>query len=114
MAALTNSPQAGVDGQMKNAGLKDLFEDHLSIGQIQIFKPHQHTYRWAARRMGLEPRECMLVAAHGWDVAGALWAGWRAAFLCRPGAQLYPLAPIPEIVEPDLLEAAKRLLALQG
>jgi len=55
----------------------------------------------------------MLVAAHGWDVAGAIWAGCRAGFISRPGAQLFPLAPVPEIVEPDMLGAAKRLIAME-
>jgi 2-haloacid dehalogenase len=79
---------------------------------IHTSKPHRHVYQWAARKMGLAPVDCMLVAAHGWDIAGALWAGWRAAFLSRPGAQLYPLAPAPEIVEADLSKAAERLIAL--
>jgi 2-haloacid dehalogenase len=113
MVTLTNSSQAGVDAQIKNAELMDKFEARLSIENIQMFKPHGHAYKWAARKMGLPPEECMLVAAHGWDVAGALWAGWRAAFLSRPGAQLYPLAPAPEIAEPDLAAAAKRLIALE-
>ena len=43
--------------------------------------------------MGVALEECMLIAAHGWDVAGALWAGWRAAFVSRPGQQIFPLAP---------------------
>ena len=113
MVTFSNSSQAAVDAQIENAGLSALFEDRVSVGDIQMFKPHEHTYRWAARRMGLRPEECMLVAAHGWDVAGALWVGWRAAFLSRPGAQLYPLAPEPEIVAPDLGEAAAQLLALE-
>ena len=113
MVTLTNSSQAGVDAQISNAELMDQFEARLSIEDIQMFKPHGHVYRWAARKMGLPPEECMLVAAHGWDVAGALWAGWRAAFLSRPGAQLYPLAPVPEIAEPDLAATAKRLIALE-
>jgi 2-haloacid dehalogenase len=113
MVTLTNSSQAGVDAQIKNAELMDKFEARLSIEDIQMFKPHGHAYKWAARKMGLQLEECMLVAAHGWDVAGALWAGWRAAFLSRPGAQLYPLAPAPEIAEPDLAAAAKHLIALE-
>jgi 2-haloacid dehalogenase len=113
MVTFTNSAQAAVDAQIKNAQLTEMFEARLSIEDIQIFKPHRHAYRWAARRVGLPSEECMLVAAHGWDIAGALWAGWRAAFLSRPGAQLYPLAPAPEIAEPDLLAVAKRLIALE-
>jgi 2-haloacid dehalogenase len=113
MVTLTNSSHATVEAQIENAGLTELFEDLLSIEDIQMFKPHIHVYRWAARKMGVPPNECLLVAAHGWDIAGALWAGWRAAFLSRPGAQLYPLAPAPEIVAPDLRLAGERLIAME-
>jgi 2-haloacid dehalogenase len=113
LVTLTNSSQAAVDAQMQNANLADLFERQLSVEEVQLFKPHRHVYKWAARKMGLAPEECMLVAAHGWDVAGAIWAGWRAAFIGRPGAQLFPLAPTPEIVEPDMRSAAERLVAME-
>lgn len=55
----------------------------------------------------------MLIAAHGWDVAGALWAGWRAAFISRPGQQLFPIAPKTEIIESDLLKISKKLVVLK-
>jgi 2-haloacid dehalogenase len=113
MVTLTNSSQKAVDAQMQNANLTDLLEKQLSVEEVQLFKPHSHVYKWAARKMGLAPEECMLVAAHGWDVAGAIWSGWRAAFISRPGAQLFPLAPAPEIVESDLRSAAERLVAME-
>ena len=114
MVTLTNSSNAGVEAQMSNAGLTDMFETRLSVEDVQMYKPHQHVYAWAARKLGLQPHECMLVAAHGWDIAGALWAGWRAAFLSRPGAQLYPLAPDPEIHVPELGKAADQLIAMSS
>lgn len=112
MVTLTNSSQAAVDAQIQNAGLTDLFEQRLSVQEVQLFKPHRHVYRWAAHKLGLAPEECMLVAAHGWDVAGAIWSDCRAAFISRPGAQLFPLGPVPEIIEPELRSAAKRLIAM--
>ncbi|WP_417385325.1 haloacid dehalogenase type II [Gimesia sp.] len=114
MVTLTNSSQAGVDAQMKNAGLTDLFEDRLSVEHVQMFKPHSHVYKWASRKMNVPPEDCMLIAAHGWDIAGALWAGWRGAFVARPGAQLYPLAKQPEINKPDMQQVAAELLQLGG
>ncbi|HCO21739.1 MAG: haloacid dehalogenase type II [Gimesia sp.] len=114
MVTLTNSSQAGVDAQMKNAGLTDLFEDRLSVEDVQMFKPHSHVYKWASRKMNVPPEDCMLIAAHGWDIAGALWAGWRGAFVARPGAQLYPLAKQPEINKPDIKQVAAELLQLGG
>ncbi|RPD98555.1 haloacid dehalogenase type II [Aureibaculum marinum] len=113
LVSFTNSSNKGVETQFKNAGLIDLFDYRLSIEDIGKFKPHVDTYDWAARKMNINPTECMLVAAHGWDIAGALWANWRAAFINRPGAQLYPLSPSPEINESDLSLIAEKLIALK-
>ena len=75
MATLTNSPQAGAKAQMEHAGLDSFFERQLSVESVRKYKPHAEVYRWAAREMEVDPSACMLVAAHGWDVAGAKWAG---------------------------------------
>ncbi|EOR93514.1 2-haloalkanoic acid dehalogenase [Arcticibacter svalbardensis MN12-7] len=114
MVSLTNSSNRGVETQFKNAGLTDLFDERLSIEDIGKYKPASDVYDWAARKMGVQPNECMMIAAHGWDVAGAIWAGWRAAFIARPGQQLYPLAPVPEINEKDLLSISEKLIALKS
>ncbi len=114
MVALTNSSQAGVDAQMANAGLGGYFERRLSVEPVRKFKPHPEVYAYAAREMGVGPGDCLLVAAHGWDIAGALWAGWRGAFVDRPSAALYPLAAQPEIVGSDLRHVAEGLVARAG
>lgn len=113
LVSFTNSSNIGVETQFKNAGLTEYFDLRLSIQDIGKFKPHTDAYAWAARKMGVEPGECMLIAAHGWDIAGAIWANWRGAFVARPGAQLYPLAPLPEFNEKDLKLIADRLIALK-
>ena len=112
LVTLTNSSAMGVEQQMKNSDLQKHLTDRLSVESVGYFKPHPHVYRWAARQMKVDVSECMLIAAHGWDIAGALWAGMRGAFLSRPGHQLYPLAPEPEINEADLELAADRLIAM--
>jgi len=113
MVSFTNSSNKGVETQFENAGLTDYFDLRLSIEDMGKFKPHADAYQWAARKMGIEPNECLLVAAHGWDIAGALWANWRAAFIQRPGAQLYPLALKPEINVKNLQDVAERLISLK-
>lgn len=113
MMSFTNSCPKGVEAQLENAVLTDLFDDLLSIEDIGKFKPHTDTYDWAARKMGVIPHECLMIAAHGWDIVRAVWAGWRAGFVSRPGAQLYPLAPIPEMVEPDLTALTHKLTNLK-
>jgi len=94
---LTNSSNSGVQAQMQFAGLTPHLEGLFSVEDVGIYKPHTHTYRWAARKANAELNKCMLVAAHGWDVAGAMWAGMQAAFIARPGQTLYPLAPAPTL-----------------
>lgn len=112
LVSFTNSSNKGVETQFKNAGLTHYFEEQLSVEDIGKFKPHIDTYNWAAKKLAVEPHECLLVAAHGWDIAGALWANWRAAFVNRPGAQLYPLAPLPEINQENLTLVTNELLTL--
>ncbi|TXF87562.1 haloacid dehalogenase type II [Neolewinella aurantiaca] len=113
LVSFTNSSNIGVETQFKNAGLTEYFDERLSVEDIGKYKPHTDAYDWAARKMGVAPEECLMVAAHGWDIAGALWANWRGAFISRPGAQLYPLAPAPEINEANLELTANRLISLK-
>lgn len=109
LAALTNSSQAGIKSQLEHAGIADCFERQLSVEGIGKYKPHREVYLWAAQQVQAKPEECMLVAAHGWDVAGAKWAGMMTAFVARPGQQVFSLAPSPDIQVADLTELATRL-----
>lgn len=109
MATLTNSSQEGVKAQMEGAGLSGFFERQLSVESVGKFKPHADVYAWAAREMKAQPSECMLVAAHGWDVAGAGWAGMQTAFIARPGQHQFPLASEVEIDTADFLGLADAL-----
>lgn len=110
---LTNSSSAALADQLRNAGLDGRFEAALSVEAVGLYKPHAHVYRWAAHRVGADVSECLLVAAHGWDVAGAAWAGMRSAFVGRPGRQQFPLGPTPELAVATLEELADALSTLE-
>lgn len=111
LAALTNSSREGMQKQLHSAGISKYFEQQLSVEDIGLFKPDRHVYRWAARKMQATTGECLFIAAHGWDIAGAMAAGMNAAFLSRPGQKLYPPAPEPLHNEPDLVALAAKLMA---
>jgi 2-haloacid dehalogenase len=114
LAALTNSPLDVVRDQLSNAGIEDRFDAILSADQVRALKPRREPYELVARTFEVPPAGVRLVAAHGWDVAGALAAGCRAAFVARPGMVLSPLAEAPDIVGADLDEVADSILAGQG
>jgi 2-haloacid dehalogenase len=113
LAPLTNSSRAALTDQMNHSGLAGFWESLLSVEEVGLYKPHTHVYRWAARRLGVDVSQCMLVAAHGWDVAGAAWAGMKAAFVARPGQQLFPLGPAIDIVIPSFAELPAAMESLQ-
>lgn len=109
MAALSNSSHAGLEAQLKSAEIDTFFEKALSVEHVGKFKPHKEVYQWAASEMGVGTERCMLVAAHGWDVAGAKWAGLQTAFIQRPGQQLFPLSPLPDIHIAQLSQLCEEL-----
>ncbi len=92
LVSLTNSSNKGVQTQFENAGLTQFFDKRLSIEDIQTYKPHISAYTWAAKEMNIDPQDALMVAAHGWDTAGAKAAGMQAIFVARPGKVTYPLA----------------------
>jgi 2-haloacid dehalogenase len=110
LATLTNNPPHVVEAQLQNARLAQYFERMLSVEAVQRFKPATAVYHMAASEIGVAPSDMWLVAAHDWDVWGALHAGCRGAFVARPGAVLNGLMPRPEIVGADLAEVAEHLI----
>ncbi len=56
----------------------------ISCEMIGVYKPHQEAYATAARWMGLEPAQILMVACHNFDLNAAQDAGFRTAFVHRP------------------------------
>jgi 2-haloacid dehalogenase len=112
LAALTNSTTQVEEAQLRSAGLADLFEKALSADAAKRLKPAAEAYQTAARELGVETRAIRLVAAHVWDVQGALRAGAAAAFVQRPGAVWNPLFERPDVVGKDLTEVADRIIQI--
>jgi 2-haloacid dehalogenase len=107
LATLTNSPLDVVRDQVRNAGIADRFEEVISADEIEVLKPAATAYRFAAQRMQVDQGDVRLVAAHAWDVTGALAAGCAAAFVARPGKVPSPLGDQPDIVGDDLAAVAE-------
>jgi 2-haloacid dehalogenase len=106
---LTNSPLAVARAQVTSAGLAELFDDVLSADEVRQLKPGPRPYWLVAERTGVDIGDVMLVAAHAWDVSGALAAGARAAFIARPGMVPSPLGGRPTLIADDLAELASVL-----
>jgi 2-haloacid dehalogenase len=77
----------------------------------ETLKPRREPYEMAARTFAVPTADVMFVAAHAWDLAGAMAAGCRAAFVARPNMPRNPIDPEPDIAGTDLGEIANRILA---
>lgn len=113
LAALTNSTAEAAEAQLAYAGLREYFDLVISSDEIHCFKPASEVYHLAARRLGAEPGQMRLVAAHDWDVTGALRAGYAAAFVARPGQVMNPFGPQPDVRGTDLSEVSEKIVAVE-
>ena len=86
----------------------------LSADATGHLKPAPQPYHAVAERCGVPIGQVRLVAAHSWDIAGALATACQAAFVARPGMVLSPLGDPPGITGPDLAAVAEQIISIDA
>lgn len=112
LVTLTNSPTGDQKpSPLDNAGLAGHFERQFSVHPQRVFKPSVRLYTQVAAELGVRPSDCMMVAAHVWDLMGAQAAGFGGALITRPGNAIVPVPALPQptVVAADLNELARLL-----
>jgi 2-haloacid dehalogenase len=109
LATLTNSSEAVARGQLDQAGLAGFFDHTFSVETVRRYKPAPEPYVMAAKRLGTRPSQMRMVAAHDWDVSGAMRAGCAAAFVAR-GGRPFALGEPPELIGSDLTAVTETIL----
>ena len=89
--------------------IKIPFDEIISVESVGQFKPHPAVYRHAARRLGLEPGQIMMVAAHSFDIIGARACGFRGAYVDRYDLPMGCTDYLPDISVPDFHQLARSL-----
>jgi 2-haloacid dehalogenase len=112
VVALTNSVASVAEAQLTNAAIREHFDGVMSADSVAHLKPAPQPYARVAEAYRVGLGEVRLVAAHWWDVAGAMRAGCQAAFVARPAMVLSPAWPRPDIVEADLTGVVRRIVEL--
>ena len=82
IASLSNGNLALLVAMAKHAGLP--WDAVLSAELFHHYKPDPEVYLGAARLLGLEPGQLMMVAAHPSDLRAAAACGLRTAYIPRP------------------------------
>ncbi|WP_374024305.1 haloacid dehalogenase type II [Mycobacterium sp. HNNTM2301] len=111
LVTLTNSPP-NPDGPtaLQSSGLAEFFEHQLSVDACQAFKPSPAVYRYTCETLEVVPADCMMVAAHAWDILGAQNVGFSGALIARPGN---PPLPVDGLPQPHLVASDLRQLSVQ-
>ena len=108
---MVNSLEVVGEAQLSNAGIRGYFDGVISADSVRRLKPAAEPYHAVAKAFEVDIADVRLVAAHSWDVSGALAAGCRAAFVARPNMVLSPIGTQPDIVEPDIAGVVDRIVA---
>ena len=114
LTALTQSPVKTLEAQIANSGLAPFFDRLFSVDEVKRYKPDPAPYRMVASRLGCDIGQTRLIAAHAWDVEGAMRAGCKAAFVARQGQVLDPRVDPPTVIGGDLGEVAVEILGCAG
>ena len=113
LAALSNGNVALIVNMAKRAGIP--WDVILGAEVAGHYKPQPEAYFSAAELLDLEPRECLMVAAHNGDLRAAAGCGFRTAFVARPGeygpAQQQDLQADPgvDLAASDMQDLARQL-----
>ena len=82
ITSLSNGNVSLLVNMAKHAGLP--WDTVLSAELFQHYKPDPEVYLGAARILGLQPAQVMMVAAHPSDLRAAAACGLRTAYVMRP------------------------------
>lgn len=104
--AVTNSSRDLVEELLSRADLAGHFDTVISCDELGVSKPHPRVYDEVKRR---SEGEAWLVATHAWDVAGAITAGMRGAWIAA-SEHVYPrFLPSPHLTSSTLRSAVESL-----
>lgn len=109
LVTLTNGSAHVAQKLFDAAGIRDQFEELLSVEDAPAWKPHPSSYQYAAQQCGTEAGDMMLVAVHPWDIHGAARAGLRTAWVNRTGAAYPSYLAHPELTVDSLTHLAEEL-----
>lgn len=114
VVTLTNGTVGVVEGFLERAGLRDLVDRVVDVTTAGRWKPAPDPYREVLATAGVEPSEAAMVAAHPWDVGGAMAVGMAGGYVDRHGVSWPPFIDPPTVRGPGVDVVVEALLAGGG
>jgi 2-haloacid dehalogenase len=108
----THGDPAVAAAALDRAGLRTYLREVLSTQAVRAFKPAPWTYRWGCEKVDSPPERTALLAAHSWDVHGAIRAGLVGALATRLEGWVPDVVDRPHVTAERLDDTVIRLLNL--
>lgn len=112
LITLTNSSSGNTDKLLTKAGIRDQIDYLWPASDSGHWKPAPEPYHYAAKKLGLNIDEVALIAAHPWDIHGAVSAGMTGVYIKRQESLYQPSFKQPHFQGEDMLALAKVLMSL--
>lgn len=109
LVTLSNGSASVAQRLLEEAGLRQYFEQLLSVEEAGIWKPAAGAYAYALDECGVKPMDAILVAVHPWDTDGAARAGLGSAWINRGGATYPGYFRPPDLEATSVVELAEQL-----
>ena len=110
--AFTHGDPVVATAALDRAGLRTYLREVLSTEALHAFKPAPQTYSGRASGWTRPPDRMALLAAHSWDVHGAVRAGLVGALATRLEGRVPEVMRRPHVIAERLDDTVIRLLNL--
>jgi 2-haloacid dehalogenase len=110
--AFTQGSAGTARAALDAAGLRTYLRGVLSCEEISSFKPPARVYDWACRQVDEPGDRVALLAAHSWDVHGAVRAGLVGGLATRLEGAVPDTVVRPHVAAEHLDEVVAGLIAL--
>lgn len=96
LAVLSNGSPHSISSVVGNAGLRDRFDQLLSVDPVRIYKPHDRAYELAEAAFGITRGSILFISSNGWDATGARHFGFPTAWIDRGGHTFEEMGQKPD------------------
>lgn len=110
--AFTHGNASTATAALDRVGLRTYLRGVFSAESIAAFKPPARVYEWVCRQVDTPPERVALVAAHSWDVHGAVRAGMVGGLATRLEGRVPDVVERPHVAAERVDTVVERLLAL--
>jgi len=94
---LSNGNPEMLASMVDHADIEDVLTDTISAAEVELFKPHEDLYRYAAERTDTPASDIAHVTAVWFDVMGAQHVGMQGVWVDRKGTPQEPFGPDPDL-----------------